>query len=115
MKAASCSGVMPMLRTMPTISRFSSSVICLSISLLRARRTAIFSSFLPRSARSRLILLLIGKHSFLSGQSDEGIEMALPVAWVDVCVRDGVSAVDHHPVTHIDADMGGPCGVVGPL
>ena len=26
--------------------------------------------------------------------------MALPVACVDVCVRNGVSAVDHHPVTH---------------
>ena len=38
--------------------------------------------------------------------------MALPVTCVNVCVRDRISAVDHHPVANIDSHMGSPCRVV---
>ena len=54
-RAASWSGVMPTRRTMPTMSRFSSSVTWLSISSLRAESLAIFSLFFSFSASSFVI------------------------------------------------------------
>jgi hypothetical protein len=39
--------------------------------------------------------------------------MASPAARVDVRVLNGVAAVEHHIVAHIDAHMGRACGVVG--
>ena len=38
--------------------------------------------------------------------------MALPVACVDAGVLDGIAAMEHHPVSHIDTHMGGAGGVV---
>ena len=39
--------------------------------------------------------------------------MALPIAALGAGVGDGISAVDHHPIAHIDAHMGGVAGVRG--
>lgn len=41
--------------------------------------------------------------------------MALPVLGVDDGVRNGVSAVDHPIIPHINAHMGHAGGVIGPL
>ena len=39
--------------------------------------------------------------------------MGLPVARVQVGILDGVAAMQHHPVAHIDAHMGHTAGVIG--
>lgn len=39
--------------------------------------------------------------------------MALPIAALGAGVGDGVAAVDHHPIAHIDAHMGSVAGVWG--
>ena len=41
------------------------------------------------------------------------VEMGLPVACVQVGILDGVAAVQHHPVTYINAHMGHAGCVVG--
>lgn len=48
-------------------------------------------------------------------QSAKGIEMALPIVGVDTCVRNGVAAMDHHAVAHIDPHVACAAGVVGAL
>ena len=53
------------------------------------------------------------KNSFLLiGGSSEGVEMLLPVGRVDGCVLNGVAAVDHDPITDINADVGHTWGVI---
>ena len=54
-------------------------------------------------------------NSFLliSGSS-EGIEMRLPVGRIDGCILNGIAAVDHDPITDVDADMGHAGGVIRP-
>ena len=39
------------------------------------------------------------------------VEMGLPVARVQVGILDGISAVQHHPVAHIDTHMGHAAGI----
>ena len=41
--------------------------------------------------------------------------MCLPVACGDVCILDGVAAVEHFIVAHIDAHMRSPCRIIGAL
>ena len=41
------------------------------------------------------------------------VEKGLPVVCVQVGILDGVAAVQHHPITHIDAHMGHPGCIVG--
>ena len=41
--------------------------------------------------------------------------MALPIVGVDTCVRNGVAAMDHHAVAHIDPHVACAAGVVGAL
>ena len=41
--------------------------------------------------------------------------MLPPVGRVDTGVADGVAAMDHHPVPHINHHMAGPAGAVGAL
>ena len=38
--------------------------------------------------------------------------MLLPVGRVDGCVLNGVAAVDHDPITNVDADVGHAGGVI---
>ena len=38
--------------------------------------------------------------------------MGLPVACIEICETNGISAMEHHPITHINADMGNAGGVV---
>ena len=38
--------------------------------------------------------------------------MCLPVTCVNVCVLDGVAAVDHHIVSDVDAHMGSSGGII---
>ena len=40
--------------------------------------------------------------------------MGLPVARIEVGVADGVAAMEHPAITHIDAHMGDPRGIVSP-
>ena len=55
------------------------------------------------------------QNSFLLiGGSSEGVEMLLPVGRVDGCVLNGVAAVDHDPITNVDADVGHAGGVIRP-
>ena len=39
--------------------------------------------------------------------------MPLPVGRLDRCIRDWISAVDHHPVSDINTDMAGSRSVIG--
>ncbi len=39
--------------------------------------------------------------------------MVFPIVALGAGVGDGISAVDHHPIAHIDAHMGGVAGVRG--
>ena len=41
--------------------------------------------------------------------------MLLPVGRVDAADFHGVSAMNHFPISQIDADMGGSAGIVGSL
>lgn len=41
--------------------------------------------------------------------------MALPVACIDIRVRDRVAAVDHHSIPHINPHVACAAGVVGAL
>ena len=41
--------------------------------------------------------------------------MLLPVACIDVCIRDRVSTVDHHSISYIDPYMACAAGIVGSL
>ena len=41
--------------------------------------------------------------------------MLLPIGRVDGCVLNGVAAVEHHVVSHIDAHMGRAGGIIGAL
>lgn len=41
--------------------------------------------------------------------------MLLPVACFNACVLDGVAAMDHHPVSDINTDMGSAGCVIRPL
>ena len=41
------------------------------------------------------------------------VEMGLPVARIQVGILDGIAAMQHHPVTHIDTHMGHAGCVVG--
>ena len=53
------------------------------------------------------------QNSFLLiGGSSEGVEMLLPVGRVDGCVLNGVAAVDHDPITDVNADVGHTGGVI---
>ena len=38
--------------------------------------------------------------------------MRLPVGRVDGCVLNGIAAVDHDPITNVDADVGHAGGVI---
>ena len=53
------------------------------------------------------------QNSFLliSGSS-EGVEMRLPVGRIDGCVLNGIAAVDHDPITNINADVRHAGGVI---
>ena len=46
--------------------------------------------------------------NLLSKQFSVGVEMGLPVTCVEVGVADGVAAMEHPAVAHIDAHMGDP-------
>ena len=39
--------------------------------------------------------------------------MRLPVTCIQVCILDGISTVDHHPIPHIDATVGHARRVIG--
>ena len=39
------------------------------------------------------------------GYSSKRVEMRLPIGIAEIGISDGVSAVQHHPVAHIDAAM----------
>ena len=53
------------------------------------------------------------KNSFLLiGGSSEGVEMRLPVGRIDGCVLNGIAAVDHDPITDVNADVGHTGGVI---
>ena len=39
--------------------------------------------------------------------------MALPVNSIDICIGNGITAVDHHGVACIDAHMGNTGGIIG--
>ena len=55
------------------------------------------------------------KNSFLLiGGSSEGVEMLLPVGRIDGCVLNGIAAVDHDPITNVDADVRHAGGVIRP-
>ena len=55
------------------------------------------------------------QNSFLLiGGSSEGVEMLLPVGRIDGCVLNGVAAVDHDPITNIDANVGHAGGIIRP-
>lgn len=53
--------------------------------------------------------------SNLLRQTPKCIKMLLPVACIDVGIRDRVSAVDHHSISYIDPYMACAAGIVGPL
>ena len=53
------------------------------------------------------------QNSFLLiGGSSEGVEMLLPVGRVDGCVLNGIAAVDHDPITDVNADVRHAGGVI---
>ena len=53
------------------------------------------------------------QNSFLLiGGSSEGVEMLLPIGRVDGCVLNGIAAVDHDPITNVDADVRHTGGVI---
>ena len=53
------------------------------------------------------------QNSFLLiGGSSEGVKMLLPVGRIDGCVLNGVAAVDHDPITNINADVRHAGGVI---
>ena len=55
------------------------------------------------------------QNSFLLiGGSSEGVEMLLPIGRVDGCVLNGIAAVDHDPITDINADVRHTGGVIRP-
>ena len=55
------------------------------------------------------------QNSFLLiGGSSEGVEMLLPIGRFDGCVLNGIAAVDHDPITDVNADVGHTGGVIRP-
>ena len=67
-------------------------------------RTDLLILGIPRKISFRLIV-----------GSSKGIEMRLPIRRVDGCVLDGIAAVQHDSITHINADMRNARCVIGSL